>query len=143
MGVRICPSSTKSFGPPALALFFFFFFLMSPVAVDSERQRQKEPDKETLGFILYFIQQMLKDAKHMSLSNKENDRGPTARPYNHGHHLERRAFPEALTWLAMSVAFLARIKSGVSLAMAFRPLPLTSSSRSRLYSFCRRIVCSF
>lgn len=44
-----------------------------------------------------------------------------------------------LTWLAMSVAFLARIKSGVSLAMAFKPLPLTSSSRSRLYSFCRGI----
>lgn len=45
----------------------------------------------------------------------------------------------ALTWLAMSVAFLARRKSGVSLAMAFKPLPFTSCSRSRLYSFCRGI----
>lgn len=42
-----------------------------------------------------------------------------------------------LTWLAISVAFLALRKSGVSLAMAFRPLPLTSSSRSLLYSFYR------
>lgn len=127
-----------------LVFRLWHFVLMSPVVVATEGQRQKQPDKGTLGFTLRFIQQMLKDAKQItSLSNKKNGRGPTAHPYNHGHRLERRAFPAALTWLAMSVAFLARIKSGVSLAMAFRPLPFTSSSRSRLYSFCRRIVCSF
>lgn len=118
------------------------FDLMSAVVVDSGRQRQKQPDNGS--WALCFIKQMVKDAKYiMSLSNKGDDRGPTVHSYNQGHRLDRRAFPEALTWLAMSVAFLARIKSGVSLAMAFRPLPLTSSSRSRLYSFCRRIVCLF
>ena len=41
------------------------------------------------------------------------------------------------TWLRMSVAFLALMKSGVSVANANMPLPLISSSRDFLYSLCR------
>lgn len=41
------------------------------------------------------------------------------------------------TWLAMSVAFLALTKSGVSKASSVRPFPLISNSKAFLYSFCR------
>lgn len=40
------------------------------------------------------------------------------------------------TWLRMSVAFLALMKSGVSVAKANIPLPLISCSSAFLYSLC-------
>lgn len=45
-----------------------------------------------------------------------------------------------LTWLRMSVAFLALMKSGVSVAKANIPLPLISSSRAFLYSLCEKVL---
>lgn len=41
------------------------------------------------------------------------------------------------TWLRMSVAFLALMKSGVSVAKANIPLPLISCSSAFLYSLCK------
>lgn len=41
-----------------------------------------------------------------------------------------------LTWLRISVAFLALIKSGVSVAKANIPLPFISCSNAFLYSLC-------
>ena len=43
-----------------------------------------------------------------------------------------------LTWLRMAVAFLALMKSGVSVANANIPLPLISVSNAFLYSFCKQ-----
>lgn len=44
------------------------------------------------------------------------------------------------TWLRMSVAFLARMKSGVSVANANIPLPLISCSSAFLYSLCGKVL---
>lgn len=44
------------------------------------------------------------------------------------------------TWLRMSVAFLALMKSGVSVAKANIPFPLISSSSAFLYSLCEKGV---
>lgn len=43
------------------------------------------------------------------------------------------------TWLRMSVAFLALMKSGVSVARASIPLPLISCSSAFLYSLCKTL----
>lgn len=44
------------------------------------------------------------------------------------------------TWLRMSVAFLALMKSGVSVANANIPLPLISCSSAFLYSLCEKVL---
>lgn len=47
--------------------------------------------------------------------------------------------PKIQTWLRMSVAFFALMKSGVSVAKANIPLPLISCSNDFLYSLCKFI----
>lgn len=44
------------------------------------------------------------------------------------------------TWLRMSVAFLALMKSGVSVAKANIPFPLISCSSAFLYSLCEQVL---
>lgn len=53
------------------------------------------------------------------------------------HHITAaRSISWIHTWLRMSVAFLALMKSGVSVAKASIPLPFISCSSAFLYSLC-------
>lgn len=54
-------------------------------------------------------------------------------------HCNRYCMCGIQTWLRMSVAFLALMKSGVSVARASIPLPLISCSSAFLYSLCKML----